>query len=175
MMSPVVRVISERAATARHTLLSLAEAVPEPLWRRTDGTWTGYQHFAHALTADALLLPVLAEAADPPAGAAIALGVFERQRLQLLATAESLAFAELADQAFHDRGRVLAALNRLEAGATEAPLSITGADGVVLAQLSLLDYLSEWSRHDGEHERQIRALLSSNFDLSALALRSRRS
>lgn len=176
MMLPVVRVLVERAANARHRLLGLVEVLPEEMLERreTADGWSVRVHLAHALSTDGLLVQLLErEGADQFAAW---LASLEVSRTTAISAAAQTPVSALLQHAADDRSRLLTAMEALrpvdlDAGAAVPGVRTAWGDP---RRITLYEYLQAWSGHDGDHEQAIRRAILSRPDLSAVALTQRR-
>lgn len=179
MMHPVLRVLLDRADARRGSLLGLAEAVPGDYWARTapGDAWSAWEHFAHALSADELLLPVLERSRSGRGPIDLGAGdSFAFEREAALRRLAALDFRDAVARAAGWRRRLVEALSDFEPTQLERPLLIPGvrsAWGEPLA-VSLYGYLEQWAAHDGVHEAAIREAMLTPPDLSAVMLAKKR-
>ena len=165
MIHPVVRVLVERAAAGRVALLDLAGVVPGEYWQRRapGGAWTAQEHLTHALTADGLLLDVLAEP-----GQAVELA---RVRAEAIGAGVKLPYERLLEAAAAQRQELIRFLEGLPANDLEGPLVFPGTSETWgrPRSISVQRYLEVWAAHDAEHTAAIREAISAAPDLSAVA------
>lgn len=176
MMLPVVRVLVQRAESARFQLEGLVSVLSEgSLEARADGDlWTVHLHLAHALSSDAPLTEYLAD----PSGldlSTLFTSVVER-RAEQIAAARHKSLLELLASAREERSSLIRVLARLGAADLDRFGQLPGvrsAWGEPL-ELTLFKYLQSWSAHDGQHEASIRRAILARPDLAAVALTLRR-
>ena len=176
MMLPVVRVLVERAGSARYRLLELLAVLPPELLDRRPGgePWTARVHAAHALGADALLLDLFPLSRSNRFEQWLA-GLPER-RTRAIAASSTGDLATAIERAAADRAHLVEAL----AGLTPDALEVTApAPGAVDAwgrerRITFYEYLEAWSTHDVDHEQAIRMAIQERPELSTIALTRRR-
>lgn len=174
-MLPTVRVLVERAASARYQLSGLIAVLPPGMldYREDGDDWPVRVHIAHALSSDELLLELLAAGTE----------VFESwledlpgRRAQLIADASVRGHEELIESAHACRTRLIASLASLTHASLEASVPIPGVRTAWgdERRITLYEYLEAWSNHDLGHEQAIRRAIRARPDLSAVALTRRR-
>ena len=175
MMLPVVRVLIERAESARFRLVGLAEVLPEAMLDQSQpgDLWSARFHLAHALTSDTLSLELIDGGSPAQFG-----GWFvelEPRRLAAIEAGAMQPVRELLDTAAAERRRMVRALATLGPSDLEetAALPARSAWGEP-ARITLYQYLEAWSAHDPGHEQAIRLAILARPDLSAVALARRR-
>ena len=173
MMHPVLRVLVERAASGRISLLGLASVIPDGYWTRSSlgDAWTAREHLTHALTADGGVAGFISNTAEPePAwdlGAA---------RDAAMRDGAALPLPELLSHAEASRAQLITVLGTFGPADLDRALVIPG---VVTAwgepvSISLYRYLEQWAAHDGVHEAAIRDAIATSPDLTAIAMTRRR-
>lgn len=175
-MLPTVRVLVERAASARYQLAGLIAVLPPAMFdhRAAGDDWTVRTHTVHALGSDALSLEFLEGGAT--ADFASWLHELPARRAAAIASSAGTAPADLLERAQAARAALVTALAQL----TPAELQLSAAlPGMRTAwgderRITLYEYLLAWSSHDGAHEQAIRLAILSRPDLSAVALTRRR-
>ncbi|MEO8538619.1 MAG: hypothetical protein ABI577_02685 [bacterium] len=175
----MVRVLVQRAASGRHSLLELVSVLPGGYLERqaTDDDWPAHVHLGHALTSDALVADfvrlVHGDAGSDELGvhfASLAAG-----RIAAIDSAIKLPLPELLDLAADAREALVGELQLLAAGHLEFVLPVPGvrdAWGQPLG-VSVLSYLQQWANHDSGHESAVRRAIATNPDLSTVALTRR--
>lgn len=176
MMHPVLRVLVERAAAKRTSLLGLASVVPDGYWTRSSlgDAWTARQHLAHALTSDdgvAAFIGTAAEQGRAEPGIDI-----EASRSAAMERGAALPLPELI--ALAEAGRtslvkVLAALGPADLERQLVVPRVATAWGEPVT-ITLYRYLEQWAAHDGVHEAAIREAIATSPDLTAIAMTRRR-
>ena len=170
MMHPVLRVLLERAAAKRVSLLGLASVIPDDFWsRRTpDDEWTARQHLVHALTADAAVADFIAGGPQSTS--------LEAARAGAIAEGAELSMPELLERAAKGRARLVEVLSAMTPMDLERTLAIPGATNAWGEQLSItvFQYLEQWAAHDAVHETAIREAIATSPDLTAIAMARRR-
>lgn len=181
-MLPEVRVLLERARSARLSLEGLLDVLPADYWWRTapGDRWNVTEQVAHVASADLLLAALLERVA---AGERAAWVGGTRDPAELSARREppfaglgELPVTSLRMAAAEARAGVEAACALLELPMLEANVQIAGAMdrwGVPLSW-GLRGYLASWAAHDSAHEADIRAAIATAPDLSTVALTQRR-
>lgn len=175
-MLPTVRVLVERAASARYQLSGLIAVLPPAMFdhRAAGDDWTVRTHAAHALGSDGLLLEFLRSGA--PGDFESWLRELPGRRATAISSSAGSEPAELLERALATRDALVAAL----AAVTPAELQQSAVvPGMRTAwgderRITLYEYLLAWSSHDGGHEQAIRLAILSRPDLSAVALTRRR-
>lgn len=176
MMLPVVRVLVERAGSARYRLLELLGVLPpELLDRRPRGEpWTARVHAAHALGADAPLLDLFPLSHSNRFEQWLT-GLPER-RTRAIAASSSGDLATAIERAAADRAHLVEALAGLMPEMLDVTASVPGAVEAWGRErrITFYEYLAAWSTHDGDHEQAIRAAIQERPELSTIALTRRR-
>jgi DinB family protein len=170
MIHPVLRVLVERAAARRVSLLGLVSVIPEGFWvRRVPGDdWSAREHLVHALTADDAVAEFIAgspENADLEAARAVA-----------MTQGAELPMKELLELAAKGRSRLIEVLFTMTPVDLERALPIPGAVNAWGERLSItvFQYLEQWAAHDAVHEAAIREAIATPPDLTAIAMTRRR-
>ena len=175
MMLPVVRVLLERAETARYQLRGLLDVLPEDMleWPDASGGWTVRTHAAHALGTDRVITAFLSE--GPGRDFAAFVASLPARRDESIATAASATLDVMLREA--DAARMeLAARFGMLGPADLAASAVIPRPGHWPGQertITLLEYLHVWSSHDGDHEQAIRRAIARRPDLSTIALTQR--
>ena len=175
-MLPTVRVLVERAASARYQLAGLIAVLPPEMFdHHTEaGDWTVRTHAAHALGSDSLLLEFLQGGAT---------GDFESwlrelpgRRATAISSSAGIEPADLIERARVTRAALVAALVPVSAAELErsAPLPGVRTAWGEERRITLYEYLLAWSNHDAGHEQAIRLAILSRPDLSVVPLIRRR-
>ena len=181
-MLPEVRVLLERARSARLSIDGLLDVLPADYWSRAEAgsRWDVRDQLAHIASADGMLRDLLrAVASGQPA---VWVGGTE-DAAELLARREA-PLTELAAVPL-DRLRTLASETRAAIEPGFATLNIAMLEaGVFIAgavnrwgeplRWELRQYLASWASHDSAHEASIRGAIATTPDLSTVALTQRR-
>jgi len=175
-MLPTVRVLVERAASARYQLAGLIAVLPPAMFdhRAAADDWTVRTHAAHALGSDGLLREFLGEGGVGDFEAW--LGELPGRRSTAISATARAEPAELLERAQDLRAALVTAL----ASVTPTELQVSAAlPGARTAwgderRITVYDYLIAWSSHDADHEQAIRLAILSRPDLSVVALTRRR-
>lgn len=176
-MLPTVRVLVERAASARYQLAGLIAVLPPAMLDHRASAaddWTVRTHAAHALGSDGLLLELLE--AGGVGDFEVWLGELPGRRATAISATARVEPAELLERAQDLRAALVTAL----ASVTPTELQVSAAlPGARTAwgderRITVYDYLIAWSSHDADHEQAIRLAILSRPDLSAVALTRRR-
>ncbi|MCC6961288.1 MAG: DinB family protein [Dehalococcoidia bacterium] len=175
MMLPVVRVLLERAETARYQLRGLLDVLPEDMldWPDGGGGWTVRTHAAHALGTDRVITAFLSEGGSHDFAAFVA-GLPDR-RDEAITNANAATLTGLLREADAARMELAARFGMLGPADLAASAVVPGAGHWPGGErtLTLLDYLHAWSSHDGDHEQAIRRAIARRPDLSTIALTQR--
>lgn len=176
MMLPVVRVLLERANSARFRFVELVQVLPDEMFSRQQAgdDWPVSLHVAHALSADAPLLELLASPGD--VGLEAWLASLPQRRATAIEQASVLPLSDLLQQAEKEREQLAATLARVPARALDESAALPGLRTAwgEPRRITLYEYLEAWSSHDGEHEQAVRLAILARPDLSAVALTRRR-
>lgn len=176
MMLPVVRVLVERAGSARYRLLELLAVLPPELLDRRQGgePWTARVHAMHALGADALFLDLFPLSHSNRFEQWLA--CLPERRARAIDASSSGDLATAIERAAADHAHLAEAL----AGLTPDMLEVTApVPGAVDSwgrerRITFYEYLTAWSVHDAGHEQAIRTAIQERPELSTIALTRRR-
>jgi hypothetical protein len=170
MMHPVLRVLVERAAVRRFSILGLASVIPDDFWTRRapSDEWAAHQHLVHALSADAAVAEFIAGKLEGPG--------LEAARARAMAEAAELPLPELIERAAAGRSQLIEVLTEMTPADLERALPISGAVNAWGEQLSItvFQYLEQWAAHDAVHEAAIREAIATSPDLTTIAITRRR-
>lgn len=175
MMNPVVRVLVQRASSARFQLTELIAVLSDETLERREASdaWSARTHAAHVLSSDDPLLELLTvQGVEAFADWLRTLGERREAAIAAAATEDIQSLVSRAAEVRHTLIPALAALTTTDLELTAAIPGMRSAWGDE-RNISLLDYLYAWSTHDPQHEQAIRRSILTRPDLSAVALTRR--
>lgn len=181
-MLPEVRVMLERARSARVSLDGLLDVLPADYWDRAEAgsRWTLRDQLAHLASADGILEDLLrsvtaGESRVWVGGTEDPAELFVRREAPLTELGW-LSLEALRTNAAEARAAVESGCAGLDASMLDAGVFIAGALDRWAEPLrwGLRVYLSSWAAHDSVHETSIRAAIATTPDLSTVALTQRR-